>query len=237
MRQKFIYTDYPAYIEYLKSFAEDSFAAFQRKLIPGETILGVRTPRLRSIAKQIAAGNWRRFLADAQGGTMEEIMMQGLVIGNAKMDYKEALKRASAFVPKIKSWAVCDICGSSFRFLKEDMASSFAFLKGYLSSENEFSVRFGVTLLMEFFICDEYIDQLFPLFDNVRQEGYYAKMAVAWAVSECFIKYPKRTTPYLQSNQLEDWTYNKALQKIIESNRVDEETKDKIRSMKRKIKR
>ncbi len=56
MRQKFIYTDYPAYIEYLKSFAEDSFAAFQRKLIPGETILGVRTPRLRSIAKQIAAG-------------------------------------------------------------------------------------------------------------------------------------------------------------------------------------
>jgi 3-methyladenine DNA glycosylase AlkD len=233
LQQSFTYTDYESYLQYLNSFAEEPFAEFQRRLIPGETILGVRTPRLRAIAKQIVKGDWRRFLSEARDGAMEEVMVQGLVIGGAKMEYAEAMERAEAFVPKIRSWATCDICGSSFRFLKKDMPSSFLFLKSYLSREDEFAVRFGVTLLMEYFISDEYVSRLFPLFDGVRHEGYYVKMALAWAVSMCYVKYPGLTAEYLRNCRLDDWTYNKALQKITESRRVDDATKERIRRRKR----
>lgn len=231
--QDFEYTDYETYLQYLKSFAEEPFAEFQRRLIPGENILGVRTPTLRKIAKRIVKSDWRRFLSQARDDTMEEVMVQGLVVGSAKMDYSEAMERAKAFVPKIRSWASCDICGSSFRFLKKDIPSSFRFLQSFLGGGNEFAVRFGVILLMDYFICDEYVALLFPLFDGVRHEGYYVKMALAWAVSVCYVKYPALTEEYLGNCRLDDWTYNKALQKITESRRVDAETKEKIRAMKR----
>ena len=234
MPQNFQYTDYPEFLKYLNSFAEPDFAAFQRKLIPGETILGVRTPRIRTIAKQIAKSDWRCFLVDAKDNTLEEVEVQGLVIGAAKMDYDEALKHAVAFVPKIKSWASCDICGSSFKFLNKEPERSFEFLKGYLSDEREFAVRFGVTLLMEFFTVEEYLGRLFTLYNRVHHDGYYAKMAVAWAVSLCFVRFPEPTMEYLKSCRLDGWTYNKALQKIIESNRVDAEQKRIVRAMKRK---
>lgn len=234
MPQTFQYTDYTEFLEHLKSFAEPDFAAFQRRLIPGETILGVRTPRIRAIAKQIAKSDWRRFLADARDDTLEEVEMQGLVIGAAKTDYDEALKYAASFVPKIKSWASCDICGSSFKFLQKEPERSFEFLKAYLSDEREFAVRFGVTLLMEFFTTEEFLGRLFKLYDQVHHDGYYVKMAVAWAVSLCFVRFPEPTMEYLKTCRLENWTYNKALQKITESNRVDAEQKRIVRAMKRK---
>ncbi len=232
--QTFEYTGYPEFLAYLNSFAEPDFAAFQRKLIPGENILGVRMPKVHAIAKQMARSDWRRFLADAQDGSLEEVEVQGLTVGAAKMDYGEALERAAAFVPKIRSWASCDICGSSFTFLKDNPERSFEFLKGYLLDEREFAVRFGVTLLMEFFTTEEYLGRLFTLYDQVHHEGYYAKMAVAWAVSACFVKFPEPTMKYLKSCRLDDRTYNKALQKIIESNRADAEQKRAVRAMKRK---
>lgn len=234
MPQTFQYTDYPEFLEYLNSFSEPDFAAFQRKLIPGETILGVRTPRIRTIAKEIAKSDWRRFLADARDDTLEEVEVQGLVIGTAKMDYDEALNHAAAFAPKIKSWASCDICCSSFKFLNKEPERSFEFIKGYLSDEREFVVRFGVILSMDYFIKEEYLGRLFKLYSQVHHEGYYVKMAVAWALSVCFVKFPEPTMEYLKSCRLDDWTYNKALQKIIESNRADAEQKRVVRTMKRK---
>lgn len=234
MQKNFEYTNYPEFLEYLNSFAEPDFAVFQRKLIPGETILGVRTPQIRTIAKQIAKDDWQHFLTDAKDDTLEEVEVQGLVTGTAKMDYNEALERAAAFAPKIKSWASCDICCSSFKFLKKDPERSFEFVKGYLSNEREFEVRFGVILSMDYFITEEYLERLFTLYNQVHHEGYYVKMAVAWAVSVCFVKFPEQTMAYLQSCQLNNWTYNKALQKIIESNRVDAEQKRIVRAMKRK---
>lgn len=234
MQKNYEYINYPEFLEYLNSFAEPDFAAFQRKLIPGEIILGVRAPQVRTIAKQIAKSDWRRFLTDVRDDTLEEVEMQGLVTAAAKMDYNEALERAAAFAPKIKSWASCDICCSSFKFLKKDPERSFQFLKGYLPSEREFEVRFGVILSMDYFITEEYLERLFTLYNRIHHEGYYVKMAVAWAVSVCFVKFPEQTMAYLQSSQLNDWTYNKALQKITESNRVDAEQKRIVRAMKRK---
>ena len=233
MQKNFVYAGYPDFLRELRSLAEEPYAQFQRRLVPGEKILGVRMPKLRALAKQIAKGDWRRFLADARDDTLEETMVQSLVIGGAGMEYREALARAAEFVPKIKSWAACDVCASSFRFLKQNPERSFAFLEKCLAGGSEFSVRFAVTLMAAFFMNDGYLARLFAAFDRAPCGGYYAKMAVAWAVSSCFVKYPERTAAYLRRCRLDDWTYNKSLQKIVESRRVDRRTKETIRSMKR----
>lgn len=90
-------------------------------------------------------------------------------------------------------------------------------------------------MLLDFYINDEYIDKVLKLLDNVNHPGYYAKMAVAWAVSICYIKFPEKTMDYLKNNNLDDFTYNKSLQKICESLRVDKETKKIIKAMRRKL--
>ena len=89
-------------------------------------------------------------------------------------------------------------------------------------------------MLLTHFITEERIETVLERLDTIRHEGYYVKMALAWALSVCFIKFPERTLRYLQNNRLDDETFNKALQKIIDSFRVDRKTKDVIRSLRRK---
>ncbi len=97
-------------------------------------------------------------------------------------------------------------------------------------------IRFGVVMAMAHYIDEEYIDNVLQWMDRISHEGYYVKMAVAWALSVCYVKFPQKTMNYLKENHLDDFTYNKALQKIIESYRVSTEDKEIIRSMKRKNK-
>ncbi len=104
----------------------------------------------------------------------------------------------------------------------------------YRSSEKEVELRFFVVMLMDYFIEKEYLQELFRIFDEIKHEGYYVKMAVAWAISVCYVKFPEETSLYLKHNELDDFTYHKALSKITESNRVSTPEKEKIRSMKRK---
>ena len=102
-----------------------------------------------------------------------------------------------------------------------------------MHAEGEYEIRFGVVMAMQHFIDEEHLDELFSLYDGIRHEGYYVRMAVAWALSVCFVKFPERTLAYLKQNSLDKFTYNKALQKITESYRVDAATKKVIRGMKR----
>ncbi len=237
MENSFQYSDVQTLACYIQSLADEPYLRMQNKLIPGATnILGVRVPKLRNLAKQLAKGDWRAYLSEARDDSMEEIMLQGLVIGYAKMEVTEALERLAGFVPKIDNWAVCDICCSSFKFTQKNREKVYSFLKGYLISTKEFDLRFAVVMLMDFFLTDEYIDEVLEIYYAIRHDGYYVKMAVAWALSVCFVKYPEKTMRYLKTPGLDDWTYHKTLQKIVESYRVDDATKTVIRSMKSKRK-
>ncbi len=221
--------------EKLKSLAEDEYRKFTSALIPGDAvILGVRLPLIRNMAKEIAQGDWREYLAQAQDEYFEEIMLQGMVIGLVKTDTEDRLRLIAAFVPKISNWSVCDSFCAGLKFVKKNIERVWEFLQPYLSSEQEFDLRFAVVMMMDHFIEVEYIDRILNLFDGIKHEGYYVKMAVAWALSVCYVKFPEKTMAYLQQNELDDFTYNKALQKMIESYRVDSEAKDLMRRMKRK---
>ena len=107
------------------------------------------------------------------------------------------------------------------------------FIQPYLKSNKEFEIRFAVVIILNYYITEDYIDLVLETLDEVKHEGYYVKMAVAWAISLCFVKFEEKTMNYLKNNKLDDFTYNKSLQKICESLRVDKDTKAIIKSMKR----
>lgn len=215
---------------------DTDYQKFSAALIPNiNNVLGVRLPELRKIAKKIAKGDWRTYLETAEDEYFEEIMLQGMVIGYVKTDIEEILSYVAAFVPKIDNWSVCDSFCTGLKFTKDNKERVWAFLQPYLSSEKEYDIRFGVVMLLDFYIESAYIDRVLTLIDDVKHEGYYAKMAVAWAISTCFVKHPDQTMEFLKNNHsLDNFTYHKALQKITESHRVKQETKRLIRSMKRK---
>jgi len=221
--------------EQLKELAEEKYRIFTSSLNPGkDNILGVRTPILRKISIEIAKGDWRTYLDEAEDDSMEEVMLQGMVIGNCKADVEETLQLAVAYIPKIDCWSLCDgFCGG-LKITEKNRERVWEFLQPYLSSDREYEIRFGVVMLLGYYVLPEYAPLAFCHFDRIKQEGYYVKMAVAWAISVYFIKLPELTMEYLKQCNLDKFTFNKALQKITESFRVDNETKEIIRGMKRK---
>jgi len=225
----------PSIRKQLMEMADEEYRKFSSSLIPNvDNILGVRLPELRKLAKNIAKGDWRTYLAQADNRYFEETMLQGLVIGYAKTDIEERLRYVADFVPRIDNWSVCDSFCTGLKFTKNYRSLMWDFLQPYLSSDKEYEIRFGVVMLLLYFVEDEYIERVLQWMDRIRHEGYYVKMAVAWAISVCYVKYPEPTMAFLKNNTLDDFTYNKALQKIIESLRVDSETKHVLRSMKRR---
>lgn len=219
----------------LLELVDVEYQKFSSTLIPNiGNILGIRLPELRKLAKKMAKGNWRNYLAYEENEFFEETMLQGMIIGYVKTDIEEVLHYIADFVPKIDNWSVCDSFCTGLKFTKDHMDRMWVFLQPYLSSEKEYELRFGVVMLLLYYVEEEYISTVLQLLDRIKHEGYYVKMAVAWAISICYVKYPELTMVYLKNNALDDETYNKALQKIIESLRVELETKNVMRSMKRK---
>lgn len=214
--------------------ADKKYKEFHSTLCPDtNNIIGVRVPILRNLAKEIVKEDFEIYLQNAKDDYYEEVMLQGMVIGLAKMDMKQTSKYLIKFIPKIDNWAICDIMVAGLKITKKYPKEMWEFLKPYLASNKEFELRFAIVMLLDFYITDEYIDSVLEILNQIKQESYYVKMAVAWAISIAFIKFEQKTMNFLKKNNLDDFTYNKALQKIIESYRVDEKTKQKIRKMKR----
>lgn len=220
----------------LESLADSAYRAFHSSLLPNvNNILGVRIPQLRALAKTIARqDDWRSFVETEDCLYYEETMLQGIIIGIAKMQPEERMQYARMFIPRINNWAVCDIfCGELKSLVKERKEETWELLKTYLSAQTEFEIRFGIVMLLHY-IDEKHIDEILAYADNFTHEAYYARMSMAWLLSVCFVKFPNKTMYYLQQSSLDTWTYNKTLQKTIESLRVDKETKQILRSMKRR---
>ena len=107
------------------------------------------------------------------------------------------------------------------------------FLQKYLKSDKEFEIRFAIVMILDYYIDEEYLKKDYKIFDSIKHEGYYVKMGVSWAISICLIKYYKETLEYLSKAKIDNWTYNKAIQKAIESYRISDDKKDELRKMKK----
>lgn len=214
--------------------ADPKYKEFHSGLCPGtNNIIGVRIPVLRKYAKELAKDDFRSYLSSIADDYYEEIMIKGMIIGLAKMETEERLNYISEFVPKIDNWAICDTFCTGLKFTNKNKDVVWKFIKKYQNSRKEFELRFLIVMLLDYYITDEYIDEVIKILDKTKHDGYYVKMAIAWTISVLYAKYPKITMEYLKNNTLDDFTYNKALQKIIESYRVSEEDKNIMRKMKR----
>ncbi|MEK5061792.1 DNA alkylation repair protein [Paenibacillus sp. FSL H7-0326] len=219
----------------LLALSDQKYQQFTARLIPNITnLLGVRHPELHKLAKTIAKGDWRTYLNQAEDEYFEEVMLQAMVLGYVKTDIDELLEYVAAFIPKITNWSICDSFCSGLKITKKNKARVWEFVTPYLSSEDTYHVRFGVVMLLTYFVDEEYIEQVLQKLDTIHSEEYYVQMAVAWAISICYIKMPEQSTKYLLESSLDKFTYNKALQKITESYQVSAEQKELIRTMRRK---
>lgn len=218
----------------LRESAQEEYKRFHESLVPGLTdMLGVRMPKVREIARWAAKQDWQTKWDELSNKCYEELMIKGLLIGYGKLSQEEQTEYLKRYIPLINNWAICDCCCSTWKFMKKDKEYWFEFLQSYLDSEQEFEVRFAVVAMLDYYIIDEYIEQLFDALDSVSHEGYYVKMAVAWAVSICYIKYPEQTWQYLEKGSLDTFTHNKAIQKIRESYRVSNVDKEKLLALRR----
>lgn len=225
----------------LLSQIDEEYRNFHLKLVPGlpMPMIGVRLPALRKMAKEISKKNWEEIedFLNSDGIYYEEVMLQGLVIGYLKCGPEERLNLIKDFVPKIDNWAVCDCFCSGLKFTEKNKQLVFDFLDAYFSSKAEYDQRFAYVMAMDYFLDDDYLDRVFARIDGKTLNGYYSQMAVAWCLSMAYIKAPEETVSFLKNAILDDFTYEKSLQKIRESLRVSAEEKAKIKAMSRKEKR
>lgn len=225
--------------EKLYGLAETDYKEFNQKLLPGvRHVLGIRLPALRKLAKEIAKEDFRTYLDTAldeldQDSFHEEIMLTGLVIGASKMDREERRRYLDRFVPHIQNWAVCDSCVNSYKFMKKEPDYWFPYLLGYRDSKEEFELRYMIVAMMSHFVDEEHIDEILRLCNEIRHEGYYTKMGVAWTIQVCYVKFPEKTRALLENDDMDQFTHNKALQKIRESYRVSREEKEELKLLKR----
>lgn len=217
--------------DYLLQSADKRYAAFALSLIPqlSRTLLGVRIPELRKLARKLAKANWREWMDHASDETFEEVLLQGLVLGAARMPYSEAVARMEVYAKKIDNWSLCDSACNSFRFVREFPEESWAVLQPYCFSGDEFMQRFGTVMLLCHFVNEAFIDRVLSTLADIHPAGYYDRMAMAWAVSVCFVKFPIQTEELLRSEQLDDETHRKSVQKICESRCVSREDKKRCR--------
>ncbi|MEG0500259.1 MAG: DNA alkylation repair protein [Rikenellaceae bacterium] len=220
--------------DYLDAHSDAVYREFHSKLVPNITIFrGVRLPVIRQLAKIISEGDALYYLDHASLESYEECMLYGLVIGSLKGDFQNIEPYITRFIPYIDNWAVCDCFCVSLKITTKKKAEMFDYINHYLDSEGEYEVRFGVVMLMNYYIEDDYIDLLLHRFETIKKDAYYVKMAVAWAISLCYVRHCAKTLSFLQQNSLDDWTQNKAIQKIVESRRVSDSDKMVVRSYKR----
>lgn len=219
----------------LEVLAEPSYQKFSSRLLPGvDNILGVRLPKLRKIAKDIAREDWKCYLNRvAPEDTFEEVMLHGMIIGYLKEDIETILTEIEKFVPRITNWSLCDSFCIGLKCTRSYPQNMWEFLKKYFRSTQPYELRFAIVMLIDYYIDDEHIQDGLRYLDAVNHEDYYVKMAVAWAISMYYVHLPEPTMPYLLDNHLDDFTYNKALQKICESRCVNNDTRKLIKTLKR----
>lgn len=210
------------------------YKKFHSSLCPGiSNIIGVRVPEVRKIVKNLLKQNYIEYLDNVKNDYYEETLVEGLLIAQGKLSWEDKFKYLDKFVQKIDNWAICDMVSSTFKLKKtEDFKKMWKYLLKYKDSNKEFELRFMIVMFLDYYLIDDYIKEVLEIIDSIISEDYYVKMAIAWLISVTFVKDKEFIMEYLKNNHLDNWTYQKSLQKIIESNRVSVEDKEVIRKMK-----
>lgn len=206
---------------------------FQAKLIPTvpyDTVIGVRTPELRKMAKQFAKReDIGTFLETLPHGYFEENQLHAFIISERK-DFAQCMEELAAFLPYVDNWATCD--QMSPKVFKKHRQELLPYIREWIASDETYTVRFGVGMLMAHFL-DEDFDPAYPeMVSKIRSKEYYVNMMIAWYFATALAKQYEAVLPYIEEEKLAPWTHNKAIQKAVESYRITPEQKGYLRGLK-----
>ena len=201
-------SDYQKFVDFLFSFEDLEYKNFNSKLVLKNNLIGIRVPILKKIAKELAKGNYKEFVSIMNHNYHEEVLIHGLILGYIK----DPMNYFDDYIKYMNDWQSCDITISNMKYFKYNQDINY--IKKYLYH------RVGYVILLTYYIKDEYIDELYNIVDNYNSDSYYVKMAVAWLLSYLIIYDKNRAVKYLKKSKLDDFTYNKGIQKAIESKKI-----------------
>lgn len=206
---------------------------FHAKLMPTvekERIIGVRTPQLRKYAKAFGkTEDAEKFLQMLPHRYYEENNLHGFLISGMK-DYDKCIKYINEFLPYIDNWATCDMTSPKvFGKHKEELL---VHISEWLGSKDTYTIRFGVNMLMTFYLDEDFDVSYNDMVSSIKSEEYYVKMGIAWYFATALAKKYNETIGYIEDRRLDDWTHKKTIQKAIESFRVTKEHKEYLRGLK-----
>ena len=223
-------TDYRHFTDYLNSLGEESYREFNKKIIPGtQNIIGIRIPALRKIAKAISKGNYAEFLALKKGSGHEEVIIEGLVMTNIKCTYPVLLEYLKTFADKIYNWAICDTV--SFKQIKNYIPELWNDISYFTNHSNPWTVRFGLGILLEFYLTDDYAGEVLRIAEDIESEFYYVQMMQAWLIATAFAKHRNLTLEFLKNTNISDTVFSMTVRKIRDSYKVSAEDKKLVKSI------
>lgn len=219
--------------EILFSNQDLKYRDFNSSLVPNvekEKFIGVRTPVLRKLAKEMFKdGSYKEFIRELPHVYYEENNLHACILANF-IDLDELIKELDIFLPYIDNWGTCDLLSPKIFKKKHDLVLDK--VKEWTKSKDVYTIRFGIVTLLNFYLDDYFTDEINEIVLKIENDDYYVKMAQAWYYSYALIKQYKATIYIFKENKLDKWVHNKAIQKAIESLRIDNETKVYLRTLK-----
>ena len=213
--------------------SDPAYAEFQRKLIPTvapESVIGVRTPDLRKLAKElIQDGEAEAFLSALPHAFFDENQLHAFILSEDK-DFHRCLDGVSVFLPYVDNWATCD--QMSPKVFKKHVTELLPVIEQWLHADHVFTVRFASGMLMEHFLDANFAPCYLEWVSKVRSGEYYVNMMIAWYFATALAKQYEAALPYIRDHRLTSWTHNKAIQKSVESYRVPQERKAELKAYK-----
>ena len=211
---------------------DDAYREFQAKLVPNispETILGVRTPDMRKIARELFESPERNaFLNDLPHRYYEENLIHFFVISMIK-DFDECVEAVETFLPYVDCWPVSDQATPK-AFVKNHQ-KLLPYIRKWIASDHVYTARFGIRMLMNEFLGDDFKDEYPELVANKKGDDYYLKMMIAWYFATALAKKYDETILFFEQHRLDEWVHRKAIQKAVESYRVSDEHKEYLKSL------
>ncbi len=220
--------------ERLFSMQDLGYRDFQAKLMPTvdqAKIIGVRTPQLRAFAKELAGSpEAEQFQEPLPHTYYEEDKLHGELIVRMK-DYDICIAALNRFLPWVDNWATCDMIRPKvFAKHRDELLGE---IRRWLASDSTYTVRFGIGMLMVYYLDEAFLPEYLDMVSGVQSEEYYIKMMIAWYFATALAKQYEAALPFIEKQSLEIWTHNKAIQKSIESRRITPEQKAYLRGLKR----
>ena len=211
---------------------DPEYRDFQAKLvpnIPAETILGVRTPDMRRIAKEVfASGKAEEFLKDLPHRYYEENLIHFFVLAMIK-NFDECVKGVEAFLPYVDCWPASD--QATPKAFTKNHERLLPYIRKWVASDHVYTARFGIRMLMNEFLGEDFREEFPELVASKKGDDYYLKMMIAWYFATALAKRYDETVKYFEERRLEEWVHRKAIQKALESFRVTEEHKEYLKSL------